>query len=381
MSPRRQTFAALRVHHLLLISLCLIAICTVSILRPHVRALRDLATLRTLSFRTSCVLVMGKQNNEGIGQTLLRNQFAVFVAEILSSKLNFPEHMSHHGYNLADFFDRCASSPHARNNSTPTVPERCVLRKKQLLMRNCRRGDCECLRRETMRHVRPLATRCDIIGVQHDSFKTLEYAGCISNVMTRYFGGPNRWRKAYNAVHYRQGDLKEKHDANDNWMYMLNNMISFMCRHSERDIVIVTQGEPEVPKCEDRVVLAGNTSERESFAILQHAQWIGVENSGFGIAMMQIAKPERVLMDTFVTKWYDWLIKPEWTVFNRAGAVFSFASGRDAIEAKYAGAGLEVRTLRGQYLKKYDRFVAEVPARRWEKEALGAAQIKTTAAV
>ncbi|KAI0562382.1 hypothetical protein FGB62_61g05 [Gracilaria domingensis] len=326
--------------------------------------------LRSASFRTTCVLAMGTQNNEGIGQTLLRNQFAVYVAELLSAKLNFPEHMSQHGYNHADFFDRCATAPGSPKKGTPNIPEHCILRKRDLYLRNCPRGDCACLRKETMKYVQPLAARCEVMGVEHDGFKTQEYSGCVSNVLKRYFGGANRWSRPYDAIHYRQGDLQEKHNKVPDFLYMLNNIVSFMCKHGDRDIVIVTQGEQEVPKCENRVVLAGNTSERDSFPIFQHAEWIGVEHSGFGIGMMQISRPKRVLMDHYAMQWFDWLTKPEWTVFNQAGAGFSFPSGTEAIQAKFGSAGLDVRTYRAVHLKKYDTFETEVPARRWEKEAL-----------
>ncbi|CAN8071951.1 unnamed protein product [Agarophyton chilense] len=369
MSPRQRAVATLRRHYYPVIFLIIVAF-LLSTTHPHLPHIVRLTALRTTPFRASCVYVMGHQNNEGLGQTLLRNQFSIYIAELLSSRLQFPEHVTQHGYNLADFFDCCIPPSSVGKPSTPQIPEQCVLRKKNLLLRNCARGDCACLKRATFKYVLPLAWRCDIIGVEHDGFKTQEYSGCIPNALKRYFGGPNRWPRPYDAIHHRQGDLQKEHNTNNEWLYMLNNIVSFMCKHSDRDIIIITQGEPTVPKCQNRVVLAGNTTERDAFPIMQHARWVGVENSGFGIAMLEISNPERVLMDTFVMQWYDWLTNPEWTVFNSAGGVFSFASGTEAIAAKYAGAGLEVRTIRSPDLKKFDKFDSEVPPRRWETDAL-----------
>lgn len=317
-----------------------------------------------LPSRTRCVLALGFQNDEGIGQALKRNQFAIFVAQLLRAKLSLPDRPTSHNYSLAHFFDACPA---------PAAPRlaRCTLRLDELLLERCARRDCACLRDSLLPYLRPLAAACPLVAVHHDKFKTQEYSGCIADPLTRYLGGPNRWPAPYNAVHFRQGDLADRRHANSTYMRQLYNQINFMCKHSPHDIIVVTEGEPELPTCgNNRVVLAGNTSVREAFSIMQHARWIGVGKSGFAIAMMQIARPQRVLMEHWVMPNYDWLDVPKWTVFNSVGAAFNFRSAEDAFYRVYASAGIDLLTYKNPALLKYVRFDVQVPSRRWETEAL-----------
>lgn len=311
---------------------------------------------------TKCVIAEGFQNNEGIGQALKRNQFAIFVAQMLNARLALPDKHTGHNYSLGQFFDHC-EAPNGKH-------KHCELNLHELLLDRCERGDCDCLESTLAPYVQPLAERCPTISVMHDKFKTQEYSGCISQVLTRYLGGANRWPRPYNAIHYRQGDLAEKHNSNKNALRFLYNQVNFMCKHSQHDIIVVTEGEPEVPTCENRVVLAGNTTIQEAFSIMQHADWIGVGKSGFAIAMMQIATPQRVLMEKWVMPNYDWVNAPSWTVFNQVGAAFNFKSTEEAFRRVYSGAGIDLLTYKNPSLLKYVRFDAEVPQRRWKNEAL-----------
>lgn len=206
-----------------------------------------------------------------------------------------------------------------------------------------------------------------MLGVEHDGFKTREYSGCMGGVLRKYVGGKRKWMRAYDAVHFRQGDLKEKYEGNDVYLGRLNDMINFMCKYSRRDIVVVTEGTPEVPRCGNRVVLAGNTSVLEAVAIMQHATWVGVGGSGLVGVMMEVANPKRVLVNEKDLEPVMWK-ETRWTVFNKWGADFNFDGREELVRAVEGRGGLEGWRRRNLKYKVFDKMTVAVPDRKWEKE-------------
>ncbi|PXF43249.1 hypothetical protein BWQ96_07022 [Gracilariopsis chorda] len=358
--PLKRPF--LRPHNLIL--LLTTAICATLYLSTH--------TLHSVQFQwpttpvlpnsVNCVQALGFQNNEGIGQALRRNQMAVFVAEMVQAKLSLPNRTTAHGYALSSFFDHC---------DMPAEQEPfCTLDQSSLLLNRCERADCDCLQRQLAPYVQRMAHRCKTIGVVTDNYKSLEYAGCLRNTLTRYFGGPTRWKRPYDAVHFRLGDLAHRKADSRTTRLWMHFVITFLCKHSDRDIIVVTQGNPTIPRCGSRVVLASNTTIQEAFGIFQHATWTSMEHSGLAIAMMQISRPQRVILSRWTLDFWDWLVVPSWTIVDGDGALFHFDSKELAMKAAFAGGDLSIRSYRNPSLRKYFKIEDEIPSRRWQDEAL-----------
>lgn len=302
------------------------------------------------------------QSTEGIGAILRRNQVALFVAELYAANLSFPNITSDHGYEVQDMFDHCL------------VPsDDCMLYVEDMILYRCPRADCDCLRNRVHKYIDEKSQVCRVLHIETDRVRTMEYSGCIGGVLSNYFGTNSRPSIEYDAIHYRAGDLadqkKGKSFSTDELWYLL----TAMCKISTRDIYVVTEGRPRIPKptnCGDRLVLASDTTVQEAFQIIQYAKTVAVGSSSFATMMMEVAKPAHLVLPGRVAALYEWVDCRYWTVVGERGAVFHFDSKKMMVDAVLAGAGVEARSLRTRNQERNNRYEVAVPSRNWTKDAM-----------
>lgn len=302
------------------------------------------------------------QTNEGIGALFRRNQIAVFIAESYHAKIAFPNITSDHGYAVQDMFDQC-----------PTPPESCTVHMEKLILYRCPRADCECLKRQLQRYIAEKGKVCRVLGVETDRVRTLEYSGCVGRILSRYFGTTSKPSRSYDAIHYRTGDLAEKRTGKKFSLHELWYLLSAMCKISERDIIVVTEGRPKIPKpahCGNRLVLASDTTVHEAFRILQHAMTVAVGTSSFATMMMEVASPKHMVVLARVVAHYQWVDCEYWTVVGDRGALFHFDSKKMMLGSVLGSGGVQTRSLRTRNQERFNKYEVGVPPREWNPKEM-----------
>lgn len=309
-----------------------------------------------------CVKVAPRgQTNEGIGATLRRNQLALFIAESYSSKVAFPNITSAHGYKIQDLFDSC-----------PTPSAKCTVYLEKMVLFRCPRADCECHRKRMRRYTTGKSQTCRVLQVETDRIRTMEYSGCMKGVLSSYLGTTIRPPVEYDALHYRAGDLANMNGGKSFSSNELLYLLTAMCKLSERDIVVVTEGLPELPKplnCWNRIVLASDTTVQEAFQIFQHAKTVAVGTSSFATMMMEVASPTHMVLLARTAAVYEWVDCEYWTVIGARGAVFHFDSKKMMTETVLSGAGIKARSQRTKNQEKWNNLKVGVPPRRWTNDS------------
>lgn len=323
-----------------------------------------------------CIRILeGSQTTEGIGAVFKRNQVAVLLASYYKVKLQFPELMSIHGYNYADMFDNC------NHDMSDEFRKRCTLYLKDILFEYCTRGDCDCMAGQYATHLQRVVDRgCPTVGIQHDGFKRIEFSGCLP-LLKRYFGTkgpPPDWE--YNAIHYRMGDLADKPGGKSFSIMELWVLIKMMCLMSDRDIVVVTEGKPEIPECGNRIVLA-DTSIEYSMQIFQHAKFVAAGVSSFAYILMEFASPERVVIKTGHVLRYEFVDCENWTlVDSKTGATLHFDSKKAMVDMMSSSRKLEfewtVRKRKEFAAAEIKTFNMSVPKRIWEPSMMKPAVLR-----
>lgn len=268
-------------------------------------------------------------SREGMGAKMRLNQIAPFLASYYNVKLAFTSMYSKHEYDLVDMFDDCGYKAGTKD----TFPEKCVVDESYLEIDLCPRGDCGCMAAQFHDSiVQKVQDGCDIVGARPNRFKTLEFSGCLGDVMRRYFAtkGTPKWE--YDVIHYRMGDLAGVPGGKSFSRDQVANLITAMCVKSRRDIVVLTEGAPEIPECAEefggakRIVLAADTDVRHVFQIAQHGKSLSMGVSGFSFLMTEMAQPERMVVLFQHARYYRWVRAPKWTLVAAGGARFHFNS-------------------------------------------------------
>lgn len=323
-------------------------------------ALRNLR----LSFRHSPRCISSTERDgtaEGLGSFLQRSQLIIFLADIFDAEVSFPKKYSTHGYDIASFFSNCSRIPNAKHQPFPSS---CVLDQERMFINQCNRGDCLCLANETLKQVHSTSKHCPLLKVKVDRMITMQYSGCIKNTMSNYFATGTPPSFAYDAVHYRQGDLKDTTNLKSFSPHTLNDIVNIMCVMSDRPIVIVTEGSPNLPQCQHRIILAANLSIRESFRIFQYAHTVGIGISSFARAMMQIASPNRVVLVQKAFYWYDWVPCQNWTIIGDKGLAYHFNDKEILKQAVLQHGDLSSRVFSVNSIRQKD-YNMSLPTRRW----------------
>lgn len=344
-----------------------------SIVAPASRKVRGLKCVQIAGDR-------GLQSIEGIGAVYRLNQMAVFIASYFQVDLAFPSKTSEHGYDLSKFFSDCGHS-----QSYMDMPDECILNQEYMFIEECPAGDCHCLGNQ----IRPYLTqmlsehgrKCSVIGVLSDRYKTQQFSGCVRPLLSRYFGTKpegERPKWEFDAIHYRHGDLAEKPGGKSFAPYQLEHLMRTLCDMSERDIVILTEGSPPVPRCHghrNRIVIA-NESIQHAFAIMQHAQHVAVGLGGFSIILAEMAKPTRMIMLDLHVRFFRWLSCDAWTVVTGSGARYHFGSRAHMLLYALSSANLHRERFLNPGDIKLKRLEWAVPSRAFESKLLGPVKLR-----
>lgn len=298
---------------------------------------------RPFGHKLQCVSVIESSiSREGVGEFIRRNQLAFFLADRYSARISFPDITSSHGYEVHNLFSSCKEES-----------KWCTLRQGDMIIDRCPRADCRCLWRESDKYIHEKARACNVLSLRNDALRTMEYSGCLRNVLSSYFTSDEKHKdkkaKPYQVLHYRAGDLKKHPGGKSISMVEMFYILDTMCRTSEHDIIILTEGRPKIPDvriCRNRLVLAGNTSLNEAFMLVKHAKTVSVGDSSFAIAMMEVARPDRIVLLTRSVPTYEWVDCARWTILDQRGVPFHFHSKRLMLEAVISGRPTAVRSHR-----------------------------------
>lgn len=317
---------------------------------------------RRKPYHIECIKFSPKgQTREGIGAVLRRNQFGLFLADTYDAKVAFPKITSEHGYEMDKMFDTC-----------PEPSEKCTIREADLILYRCPRSDCACHRQQIAPYMDRIAASCKVVLFVNQQVRTMEYSGCTDRTLRRYFGTEKTPVVPYDALHYRAGDLAGRKGGKTFSPRELFYLLNAMCRLSTRDIVVCTEGTPNIPipdPCKGRLVLASDTSMQDVFRIFQHAKTVAVGTSSLATMVMEIARPERVVMLERVLPRFEWVDCEQWTLIEKMGAVFHFKSKSLMVDAALSGRPLMIRSLRTDNQHSSTRFREGVPERRWSNDS------------
>ena len=256
------------------------------------------------------------RNVEGLGSFLNRVQLGLFLAESNNIPISFSGTESRHGYKIDELFGKCNANELERN---------CRIDQAQSPMSSCPPGDCLCLRREVDKFALDAELRCEFINVKPHRALDQRFSGCLKNTLSRYLGKGKKPLREYDVVHHRQGDLETRKNSDKVFTpEELHHIVKTLCTRSNRDIVILTEGNPKIPRCENRVILAADLPLQETFRIARYATWFAVGSSTFATAMLEVATPQRLVMPLKVVKYYDWHPCENWTVIERVGFPHNF---------------------------------------------------------
>lgn len=198
---------------------------------------------------------------------------------------------------------------------------------------------------------------CNTVGVKNDAYDRLEFSGCL-NVLERYLGGEKRPNKPYDAMYY-----PERMDELEAVI-----VLQMMCKMSEREIVIVGKGGRPMVRCGERLVVA-DVAEREMVEIFRHARVVGVVGREDVELLMEMARPERVVVVRRGARRLEWVRCEKWTVMDGSDASWHHY-GRKETFVKVVTSSRDLvneRMYRKKSVFKLDKYEREIPGRRWEE--------------
>lgn len=302
------------------------------------------------------------QSREGLGAILRRNQLAVFLADSYSVKLSFPHIESTHGYGIENFFSKC-----------PTPPDNCLLDQDNMMVYRCPKSDCQCLQEQVHRYTSMLVKRCRVIHVRNNRVRSMEWSGCTRNVLSSYFGTKKKPKIPFDVLHYRAGDMEDRPGGKSFTKDELFYFFRVMCKTGHRDIVVLTEGSPEMPmieECGNRLVVAADTSIYDAFRVIQHADSVAVGASSFATMMMEVGTPRRMVVLLRHAHLYEWVNCEEWTIIGEYGVVFHFNSKQSMLDAVLSGRDLKSRSLiSDKQQKTLTHYKLGRPSRRWSNDS------------
>ncbi len=236
-------------------------------------------------------------------------------------------------------------------------------------IQSCEIGNCECHFERVFPLLYGIPRDCETIRVIGRPYLIKEYSGCLRNPLTKYLGTNKVPLKPYDIIHYRMGDVANTGSGKTFSLETLYIMVRTMCQMSKRDIVILTEGEHKIPACEDRVVLAADLPMADNFKLFQHASIVGVGGSTFALAMMELAKPERIIAPKDWIQIYEFADCEKWSVIGYRGIVVHFDSKEYFKEAVLSGRDLSKRYYNSN-AKLHTKVMNEsVPSRRMDIKA------------
>ena len=314
-----------------------------------------------------CVFIPNvHQTREGLGAIMHRNQIAMFIATLYNAKVEYHGMPSEHGYDINKMFDKCPGPPLPIKEDSLVQQHPCTLDVSHVFVPMCDYQDCSCRASAISPHVEKLVAKgCSSIIVRGDGFKDMTFSACLKPILERYFGwkGPKpTWE--YDVIHYRMGDLADAGGGKTFAPSLLQTYVNIMCKSSDRDIIILTEGNPDVPRCEDRVILAADTSVKEAMQVMQFAKTVAVGKSEFATLMLMMANPEAVIMRSNAFVFYDWLDVDDWYLVESDYAVVRFPSKE--LARRNMQLHLNLRTLKFRHQKENDlRVDLGKATRRW----------------
>ena len=297
------------------------------------------------------------KNAEGLGSFLNRVQLGLFLAESNNIPISFSGTASKHGYMIDELFDKCKYTE---------LHETCRIDQEQFPMNACPPGDCLCLRREVDQFALKAELNCEFINVKPNRALDQRFSGCLKNTLSRYLGKGKKPLREYDVIHHRQGDLESQKTDKVFTSEELHHIVKILCERSDRDIVILTEGSPKIPRCANRVILAADLPMQETFRIARHGTWFAVGSSTFAVALLEVATPQRLVVPKKIVKYYDWHPCENWTVIGNRGFAHDFNNKELMLKTT-----LERNTL--QYRSHYTRMQGSLdlihPNRTWVTES------------
>ena len=279
--------------------------------------------------KLKCVYALGTTaSNKDLGAFIQENQLASFISSAYDLPLQFPSYISQHEDDLSEYFGKCPGDVQPKD-----IPLRCQMDFQNMRFERCPAGDCRCKLHQVNEDLGVRRSECDVLGIWPDQMYNREFSGCLRRMMMRYFGNDTKPKQEYNVVQYRAGETDgENGNRNPFRKEELFFIVKAMCYMNKLPIVVLTNGAPELPKCMGPRVFSGSDlSQKEIFKIVQHAKTIAVDESTSGFALMEVAKPERVVMMERSVRYYDWIECEKWTIIGPRGAVFHFKSKDDMV--------------------------------------------------
>lgn len=321
-----------------------------------------------------CIRALGGLSREGLGAIIKRTQIPAFLASWFDVPIQYPVKESKHGYGIHELFDLCPDQKaFPKGFIYPQENDTCTLFVDRMYLPYCPRADCKCMYARLAPYVEPLLKeRCPVINVMPDGHKSLQYSGCLGPFVDKHFiKGMPRPAWQYDAIHLRMGDLADVDGGKSFSSMELYFTIQEMCKHSNRDIVILTEGAPKIPACKNRIVLAADTSVEEAFQIMRFARTVAVAPSGFALAMLNGAKPERIIMRESAVRMFEWVDCELWTIISPKGSVVSFDSKELMKSHIFSTRELYDLTRRpSSAVTKATKSTGAVPTRRWAKSMM-----------
>lgn len=265
--------------------------------------------------QVKCIRAYDYATREGIGAIITRNNLLFFLAQVFSADISWGFQESKHQYNVNELFSSC-----------PTPSPSCVFYEPHSIIPRCPRGDCLCLWNNALPAIQNFTKECDVMGVRATYFRSTEHFGCFPDPLVRYFVNRTQPGFSYDAIHYRMGDLADKPGGKSFSPLELYALLNMFCILSDRPLVLITEGNPKIPKvdCIDRIIIAGDTSIHDAFSIMRYASFISVGDSTFAIALAAVSQPKRMIILQRSISRYDWLQLDNWTIVDSLGVPFHF---------------------------------------------------------
>lgn len=278
--------------------------------------------------RIKCIRSMNPPlTREGIGAQVWRHGLLFALAEVFGADVELvpgsKNRTSTHGYYISDFFGKCTDTEAA-----------CELYQGAKPIDLCPLGDCTCVRNVLIHLTRNLPSKCRTLVVDVDGLEHRHYVGCYNTTIRKYLGTPKRLvAPEYAAIHHRLGDIADKSNGKKFSAVELQAMVGFLCSIPNDKIIIVTEGNPALPTCDDRLFIANDSSVIETVNLFSYATSIAVGLSSYASLISQGTHARRFLSVERGVVHHMWSRSARWTIFSNRGAPMHF---RNTEEMKLA---------------------------------------------
>lgn len=200
---------------------------------------------------------------------------------------------------------------------------------------------------------------CSTVGVKNDAYERMEFCGCL-RVLGQYVGNGDVPEKEYDAFHYpTEGESGATR-------LEAAIILKMMCKLSNRDIVVVVRKGTSLSTCGERLILADVDAKR-AVQIFQHARVVGAGGSEMSDFLLELAKPERVVVSRRSARRFEWVDCDRWTIVDGAdGSWHHFASRKDFVTVIMSSRDLkDERMTRKEGNLRVENYDMEVPRRVW----------------